>query len=132
MGFRYFFAILLYGALGVSRVNARDVVSIIQDFYILDVIHGSTGPDYLKQYDGPLMLRGVQIDWLGYADTAFEHPDPRTPDEHYSQPFTGSVGFVAYPWGSNNFVWASDHRDYSGIADCTQNECSARVAGGGT
>lgn len=87
--------------------------------------HASTGPDSFPQYNGPLQLIDVIVNWSGGASSSYSYPfsDPNAPIFPVS--FSGGTGFIIYETGDGAFVPGS------GVSNCTYLDCQVQLSGSG-
>jgi hypothetical protein len=116
----------------LASASPPTTTTLVQGFSVLYATHGSSGTSDILQYSGPLTLRGVRIDWVGFAYTGYNFGQPSDDDEHFTVPYAGTANFFAYSWDAPNFGGAAALRDIKGSSDCTSTECSLGGEGGGT
>lgn len=108
---------------------AADFTDMTQDFFVVYVPHGSTGPVELLQYGGPLKIYDVTVKWDSYIERGYEAPDDVPDYPHFDQPYEGFAGFRIYRFtSSGTVVLGEDSGSFSGVSDCTPRYCA--VAGG--
>lgn len=91
--------------------------------------HGSNNGG-VDQYNGPLRIYDVTIDWGAEASAAIEiSHDPSDPGTVYQQSYDAGAYWVMY---SNVDVIGGDGVSASGFTECTQYACSVGVHGVGS
>ena len=116
-------AVSMLGALACSPAAATGFTTISQDFYVTYMDHGSTGSGEIFQYDGPLRLYQVTIDWAGSAVTSF-YDEFGSDDDTYTQAYDAGVYYVIY--GNDRYgnpVDLGNGKGFSGNTQCSTRSC---------
>ena len=118
-----FFGCALATVFCAEVAHAHTTTTQDEYFSVSYFVYGSSGPDVIQQYSGPLTLKAVRITWNGYAYSGYDEPG-RSPDVHFKQHYVGGAGFYAYSDDpSSNFNYAYDFKGFSGKTDCTLALC---------
>ena len=126
-----FAALAIAGSLVCAPGHATGFTTITQDFWANFATEGASEFSYVYQYNGPLRLYDVTIDWTGYAYTSFQYGDEE--GDPYEQGFTAGVSYEIF--GTDRFGNGVDYvngTSSSGSAQCTTTSCSLYYSAGGT
>lgn len=125
-----FAALAITGALVCAPVHATGFTTITQDFWANFATEGSSENSVIYQYNGPLRLYDVTINWTGYAYTSFQYGDEE--GDPYEQGFSAGVSYHIF--GTDRFGNAVDYGNgvsSSGSTQCTTTSCSLSYSAGG-
>ena len=94
-----FAALAITGVLVCAPVHATGFTTITQDFWANFASEGASENSVVYQYNGPLRLYDVTINWTGYANTSFYYGDEE--GDPYEQGFSAGVSY--YMFGTDRF-----------------------------
>jgi len=128
---RRLFAILAatIGIIGPAQATHFSTISQYFDAHYAE--HGSNNSG-VEQYNGPLRIYDVTVDWNTGASAAIEMPhDPSDSGTVYQQYYEGGAYWIMYSSDTFDPI-AGDGISLSGYTDCTEFSCYVSVGGGGT
>lgn len=129
-GLKSLFAIPFACALA-GAAQAGYFTTVTQYF---DAHYAEHGSNYgaVDQYDGPLRIYSVTVDWDTEVRAWFDWPhDPDNDAPLYQQYYEGGAYWIAYDSHTGD-SFAADGVSISGYTDCTRYSCAVSVLGEGT